>query len=462
MEINKKDVLWNYAATFLQMGASLILFPFVLRTFPSETIAIWIIFSAVTVLVNLLDFGFNISFMRNVSYVFSGAKKLKRTGFCVVEEEDFAVDYGLLKGLIGVMRFFYSRIAILLCLLLASIGTYYISTVLDDYSGSHSEVYASWVILCIVNSYFFYTLYYDALMLGKGLIKRSKQINIAGQIVYLIAAIIFIQLNWKLIAIVSAQALSVIIKRILAYYSFYTEDMKDHLQQAIKKSQKDILKAIYPNAVKLGLTSLGGFLVNRSAVIIGSLYLSLETIASFGITIQIIGVIAGISTVYYTTYQTQIMQYRVQNNDYEIKQLYLKSCIFLLATYIIGSVGLLYFGDWALNLIGSKTLLLHRPLIAVALLIALLESNHSIAGGILMTKNEVPFTKAFLLFGGITVILLFVFLRYTNLMVWGLILAPGITHVIYNNWKWPYEAFSQLQISKTDIVNSLQIIFKIK
>ncbi|GHT74550.1 hypothetical protein FACS1894124_4610 [Spirochaetia bacterium] len=85
MHIDRKDVLWNYAATFLQIAAQVLLLPFILRTLPQETVAIWTIFSTIIALVNLLDFGFNPSFTRNVSYIFSGAKTLKASGFDIVE-----------------------------------------------------------------------------------------------------------------------------------------------------------------------------------------------------------------------------------------------------------------------------------------------------------------------------------------------------------------------------------------
>jgi hypothetical protein len=43
INIGRKDVLWNYAATFLQIGVGVILLPFILRVFPQETVAIWTI-----------------------------------------------------------------------------------------------------------------------------------------------------------------------------------------------------------------------------------------------------------------------------------------------------------------------------------------------------------------------------------------------------------------------------------
>ena len=114
-----------------------------------------------------------------------------------------------MKGLIGVMRFLYSRMAIILFALLATAGTGYVYSLPSEYSGNHSEVYLSWIILCIINSYSFYTLYYGSLLLGKGMVRRTKHIAIVGQLIYLIAAIAFILLGLGLVAIVSVRALAV-------------------------------------------------------------------------------------------------------------------------------------------------------------------------------------------------------------------------------------------------------------
>jgi O-antigen/teichoic acid export membrane protein len=454
INIGRQDVMWNYAATFLQIGVGVILLPFILRVFPQETVAIWTIFTTIIALAGLLDFGFNPSFARNVSYVVSGVKELKATGYNIVESGNSKIDYSLFKGLIGAMQWFYARAAAILFALLATAGTYYMHTVLKAYSGSHTEVYIAWIILVAINSYSLYTMYYDSLMQGKGLIKRSKQIQIVGQSVYLIVAVVLILLRFNLIAIVSAQALSIIIRRILSYQTIYTGEFKRHLHNVKAQARKEILKPVYPNAVKVGLTSLGGFLVVRASVIMGSLYLSLETIASYGITIQIIAIISSIASVYFATYQPKIVQYRTQNNNAAIKQLYLKGSLLLFGTFVLGSVALVFGGEWALNIIGSKTPLLPKSFITVALLIYLLETNHANAGSILLTKNEVPFFKAALFSGAFTVILLFVFLEYTNWGVWALILAQGIAQGCYQNWKWPIEVVKELCVKKSDIRNA--------
>jgi len=322
MDIGRKDVIWNYTATLLRIASSALLLPLILRTMPSEMVGIWTVFMTITSFSVLLDFGFSPSFTRNVTYVFSGVRILKVNGFESPTIGNQTVDYGLLKGLISAMRWFYLRIAIILFLLLATIGTYYIYSLLQNYNGVHKEVYIAWTLLCVINTYNLYTLYYDSLLQGKGLIKRSKQIVIVGQSFYLIIAAILLLYEFGLVAIVSAQALSVIIIRWLSYRSFFTSEIKQILNCVLIRSRKEIFKAIYPNGIKIGLTSLGGFMVTKSAIFIGSLYLPLEEIAAYGITLQLVAVLAGLAGIYISTFQPKIAQLRLTDNIKAIKDLF--------------------------------------------------------------------------------------------------------------------------------------------
>ena len=153
INIGIKDVAWNYAATFLQLGNGIILMPFILHYFPSETFTVWTIFSTIIALTVLLDLGFNQSFSRNISYIVSGAKELKTIGFHEVSEPNSDVDYHLFRGVVDAMKMFYKRLAALLFLLLITVGSFYIYRVTSNYNGNKTEVYVSWIILSLINSY---------------------------------------------------------------------------------------------------------------------------------------------------------------------------------------------------------------------------------------------------------------------------------------------------------------------
>jgi O-antigen/teichoic acid export membrane protein len=455
MQVNKKDLLWNYAASFLKVAANLILLPFILRMMPSETVGIWSVFLAINALTYLLDFGFAPAFTRNVTYVFSGVQKLLENGIENIQGTEFPVDYGLLKGIITAMKWFYLRLSAAMFILLSTAGTYYIHTLMIDYSGNSSEVYISWAILCIVNSYLIYTFYYDSLLLGRGLIKVSKQIMVVGQTIYLLVAAMLVMQGKSLIAIVTAQALSVLIMRLLSRRAFFTAGMRKSLSEKPAKPRSEIIRAISPNAIKIGLTSVGGFLVQRSSILIGSLFLPLSDIATFGITIQIVTVISGISLVYFSTYQPRISHLFVTRQNEEIRSIYISSQAILLITYLIAGSCLIILGEQAAEAIGSRTFLMSGIMTLVFLFISMLETNHSLAGSILLSKNEVPFFKASLFAGALTISLLLILLISTNLNMWALIIAPGLANV-YNNWKWPSEVYKLLRIREVNISNTLK------
>lgn len=80
-KIGNKDLVWSVLATFFKMGAGVLLFPVILRMLPAETVGIWTVFTVVTSLSLLLDFGFNSSFARNIAYIFTGVESLQKNGF---------------------------------------------------------------------------------------------------------------------------------------------------------------------------------------------------------------------------------------------------------------------------------------------------------------------------------------------------------------------------------------------
>jgi O-antigen/teichoic acid export membrane protein len=454
INIGRKDVMWNYAATFLQIGVGVILLPFILRVFPQETVAIWTIFSTIIALAGLLDFGFNPSFARNVSYVVSGVKELKANGYNIVESHNSEIDYSLFKGLINAMKWFYARAAAILFALLATAGTYYMHTVLKTYSGDHAEVYIAWAILVAINSYSLYTMYYDSLMQGKGLIKRSKQIKIVGQSAYLIVAVVLILLRFNLIAVVSAQALSILIIRILSYRTIYTPGFRQCLQGVKAQAREKILKPIYPNAVKLGLNNFVGFFVLRSLVLIGALFFSLNEMASYGITMQIAGIISSVANVYFFTYLPKAAQQRIQNDDAGIKRHYLKSSLLMLSTFFALGLFFALGGEWVLHLIKSQTPLLPKSYIVIILAIALHDAHVCIAANTVLTKNEMPYLNTTLFISALTLILFFTFTQLTHWGVLSMIIAPGVATLLH--WYWMLGVVKELKIRKADVYYTFQ------
>lgn len=444
MSSGKSDVIWNYAATFLKIAASALLLPLILKELDADTVGIWSVFMAFTAFTGMVDFGFNPSFTRNVTYIFSGVKNLRVNGIHS-DVNDNEVDWNLLKNLISAMRWIYSRISIVLFVLLAVPGTFYIHFLIRDYAGNHETVYLSWAILVVTNAYSLYSQYYESLLMGKGMVKRSKQIMVYGQTLQLLIAALWLLNGGGLMAVVLAQSVSVIVIRLMYYSSFFHPEIREKLDSIPDSKDKSILKIVTPNAVKVGLTTLGGFMVQKTALFAGSVFLSLSELASFGISLQLVGVISSLSIVYTTTFIPKITAFRVENNLPQIKKIYFRGLGMLMLTYLAGGALLLTLGAPVIEALRSDSHLLAFPLLLAMLVFSLLENNHSLSALIILTRNEVPFFVPSLVAGGLTILFLLGMLQFTSLGVWALILAPGIAQLLYQNWKWPMELMKEFK-----------------
>lgn len=430
------------------IGAGVLLLPFILNKMSDETVGIWNIFQTITALVLLLDFGFRPTFARNISYIFSGVKSLQKNGVAHASA-NAEVDYGLLKGSLQAMKRFYSWMALAVFGLLLTAGTAYFYFILQKYSGDRTDAMVGWLLLIVINCYNLYTFYYDALLTGKGYIKRNQQINMLGQSIYIGLAIGLIYAGWGLSAIVGAQLVSTIVRRVLAYRVFFTPELKAHLETAVQQEPKEILAAISPNAIKIGLTQLGGFCVNKSAVLIGSAFLTLEEVACYGITLQVMDILARCATVFYQSYMPKLAQCRAENNMATLKRYYLLCTGSLWAVFAAGGLVWVLLGELALGVIHSQTHFVPTTMLYVMILIGLLEHNHAVSAGFIMADNKIPFFIPSLVSGAATIALLVLFLKSFGMGMWGLILAPGIAQLAYQNWKWPSVVIKELWGNKS-------------
>ena len=450
-DIGKKDMAWGLIATILKIGAGVLLYPFVLNKLDSEQTGIWTIFTTIQMLVIVLDFGFTDTFARNIGYVFCGVRRLKKEGYEHISDTvpDEKVDWALLRNVIRCMKRFYGYMALSLFLILATVGTWYVSTLEAKYSGNSSDVWVAWVLLVVFMTWNLYSMYYQSLLQGRGLIAEFNKIVTVSYLTYMAGAIFFVSMGYGLVAVVGSQFLSIVILRLLCRIVFYKKDVRNRLAEAEESSQsqtrQEIFHAIAPNAVKVGLTGLGGIIINRSSTFIGSEFLGLAEMAMFGVTLQLVVVIGRASSVVTRVFLPKLFEWRVTEDIARIRRMFVLSSTVIVAGYLLGGLMTDLFGNWALvEVLGSNTRLLSGGLFWVILLQNFLETNHVNAADFLLSKNEVPFFKASLISAFATLVLLVLLVVWLDFGLWGMVLAPTIAQAAYQNWKWPSVVIKEL------------------
>jgi O-antigen/teichoic acid export membrane protein len=237
----------------------------------------------------------------------------------------------------------------------------------------------------------------------------------------------------------------VFLVRYLSKRAFYTDEIKTNLLSVDDSDYKQVLSVIMPNAVKVGLTSLGGFIINKSSVFIGSLFVSLEMMASYGITMQLLTVIGTFGGIFTRVYLPKIFQWRVEGRKDLVKKIFYLSSGVMFVVFALSSVIIVLWGDWMLTMLHSGTMLLPTGLLILAFVQYYLEYNHSNSAQYLLSKNEVPFFKASLLSAVGVLVLLGIFVVWLDFGLLGMILAPTLAQAVYQNWKWPLEVIKEFR-----------------
>lgn len=446
INISKRDVLWGYVATFFQIASGVIVLPFILHFLTKEEVGLNYIMLTVGAMVSLFDFGFTPQFSRNFSYIFSGARDLAKEG--LQDEVGEETDYRLLGILIDVARKVYSRISLIVLVLLLSAGTVYISYVTEGFTLVKNSL-AIWIVYAFSTFFNLYYNYYLSLLVGKGMVMESKKAMMASRITYILLVIGFIYAGFGLLGVVVANLIAPLVLRFLAYRFFYTAEMKNNLagHQSTREEVSHYFSIIWHNARKIGLVMVGSYGINRFGLFLAGLFLSLEEVGSYGLMTQLVNITVSLSANYFYVSEPQFALYKVRGETERLlKRFALTMNVFYLV-FVVGTLFLVFACPPLLELIRSQSVLPGLSVLLVYSFVILLEQNHSLFSSIIVVGNEVPYVKPALLSGLAIVIGSYLSLRFTSWGIMGLVVVQGICQLVYNNWKWPLVVCRDFKIS---------------
>ena len=439
MKLGRRDLLWNYSASFMRVASALIILPLILKMLSPEEYGLWSIMLSIKAITELLDFGFSPTFSRAITYVYSGAKEIKSQGFDPVDS-NAGTDYSLLGGLINAVKRFYGSVAILLLLFLATAGVLYLNHIMNDYSGDMLSAKLSWYAYGALLCYQFYTYYYDSMLVGRGMIMKARQIVVLSQLLHIAIASLLLVMGFGIISMVVGQIASVVVNRVLAYRAFYDKETSELIQNSKPAEWRGLLKNLWNTAYKSGLTGISWIISNRMLAAFAGIYIPLSAVGDYGLSKQVAEITYTLSVVWFVTFYPKITQHKISSNFIQLKRMYFKALAIALAVGLFCFAGAFLAGDFTLDLIGSKTRFISGPLFALLLVSAIFDSFTYISTSLLLAGNEVPHFKAQLVTALVTVFVIFLFLHFTDWGVAALVIIPLLSNLVYNHWRWALAA----------------------
>jgi len=446
----KRDILWGYAAQFLNLTVGLILLPVILRYFSPEEVGLWFVFLTLASFAQLLEFGFQPTLARNTAYVYAGAALLSETDLPTASAGPNPIQLQLLADLVAAAKKIYLYVALVAAFVLLIGGSLYVyslaPTALDAV-----QLIAAWVCFALGYIITFYYGYLNGLLQGRGDIALANKAVVITKGSLVVLGAVAVVAGTGLLGLGVASLLSCVFGRVVSVKYFHSSSRPEMRSLSNHKGDPtQLVKSLWHNASRLGTVHLGAFLILRANVLVASSFLGLTAGASYGMTLTVLVALTGLASVICQVQLPRMNLLQVQRRMEELRATYGAVLIIAWIVLIGGAVVLLLFGADALKYIGSKTELLPFPALLTLTVVMALEMNHAIAAGYLTTTNRIDFVRAavfsgiFTIIGSVGLVQLF--------GVWALIGSQGFVQLAYNNWKWPTQAFRHLGSSPIQVL----------
>ena len=445
VDVNKRDIIWSYLSVITSFAASVITLPIIIYFLDGDILGLWYVFAAIGSITILFDFGFTVTFARNITYCWSGAKRLSKQG--VSEEVSSETDFVMMRDILFTCKRIYLVIASIALVLLSTVGSLYIIHISKAIPG-YTHIFA-WLIYALAAFLNLYYNYFDSFLRGVGAVQRANQNRVYARVAQLIVMVVLLSLGSGILGLSIAYLVFGVVFRILGKSSFYNyqgigEKLKT-IQEPIRKHViKDTFNTIWFNAWRDGVVSLSAYLSGQATVLLCSLYLSLTETGIYSIGMQIASVVLMLSSTLYVTYQPSLQSNLVQGNYTEVRR-------------IMNLIKRVYILSFALGVllvvtIGLPILRFIKPdvIIGVPVLMGLFLGQFMLGYRDCFTSyfsctNRLIYMPAFIISSIACVLLAIVLMGIFKMGMWGLVIAQVVSQGAFNVWYWPAKAKKELK-----------------
>lgn len=459
--LNKKDIIWGYLSRFMSLCSGIITLPLILRMLSENEIAFNYILISLMSIVALFDLGFAPQFSRNFAFIFGGSQELVRIGLPLKSSNK--INFQLLYQLIESAKLLYLGLSIAVAIILCTFGTLYVYDFTDKFTLINNAGYL-WLLFSISVILDFYYRFYTPMLFGSGQIASANIIEVLATSVKIVVLIVLLLIGFGLWGVVLSNFIRIIIVRILSYKIFYTCQMKASLNKfyGLRFSKIDILKILWPNAKRALVVSVATYVSTQLITILAGAYLSKSDVASYGLLVQLVGVITALSMSISNSMNPIYSILRVQNNRLKIMENFYFSLGTFLGIYFIGIIFLIYIVPGLLIIIKSNAVLPSMKIMFIYLIYKFLENQHCICSSYLTTKNKIVDFESATIIGICNFIVQWGSISYFDCGLMGLVIIQAIIPLSYSNWKWPYEVCREFGINYVKLVTNACVVCLLK
>jgi O-antigen/teichoic acid export membrane protein len=438
--LRRSTVVWSWVFNGFRLATGLLLLPLVLRKLTTEELGMYYVLLSLVQMAPVIDFGFSPTILRFVSYAMGGAETIQAHGMS--KGAGAGPNFGLLWQLFFTTRALYRVMALVVLVVLGVWGTYMVELRIHE-TPSPNVTRVAWLITLLATVFNVYSSWAPVFLRGMNEVLTSVRITVLASVVRFALAAGLLLAGAGLMSLPLGDLTGSLLQQIIA-----RRICLRRLRRAPPPEKADVwqkLRTLWPNSWRLGLLSLSGYFAGQANTAICLSVLGLAANARYGLSLQLMGVIGGMSSVWIQVKWPVIGQQRARH-DYAAIQRTLWPRLWLqYLTFAAMAAGLLICGQPLLRLFGSGKQMLPLPWLSLLVVSAFLEGTVSTWGTLISTENRIPYLWPSVATNLLAFALSLTLIHTTSLGIGTFVLAPLLANCLFTHWYWPLYAARGIQ-----------------
>lgn len=438
--LQHRDLVAGAIAQVLQYGAALLLLPLIATHLSPAEIGVWYLFVTIQALSLLIDFGFQPNIARAFASAYAGAPELLHEG--VSRSTSTEPNLVLTRHILDSAKKLYVALAGVVLVALLTGGLWYVTMLGARDAPNVVGIRGAWVIFSFGIAANLCLLWGPPLLMGFDRVYQNYLFTIITRGGFAVLGSGALLMGGGLLSLAIANVLSVLLGAAVLLITL--RPVLTQLKLVAVPETNGILRSLWYNSSRTGLVLVGGFLIHRANVLIFSIWLGLTVSAKYAFTLQVVTAAMALAQLPTMVAIPKMTALRVRGNHAGLARLFLSRHAVLLVTFVVVTAAVGIVGPWALEKIHSNVSLLPPSIYILLCVVMLLEVNSVNCAYLLSTGNRVPFVTSALI-SGIAVAGLTLVAIWLGFGLAGAVAAQGIVQLAYNNWKWPLEAWKEIE-----------------
>ena len=444
---NGRDLRWGAFAQISNIILGFGLLISATHALSKADVSNWIILNSFIAFLNIFSLSLEPVITRYVGYLFSGERELLAEGIShesdksgyQKEVNSFRTFHSNLYQFVWLAVHHYRRLAYKILIVNICTATPYV-LYLVQVKGESASIFKAWMIFSIALFLNYRLGYLQATLRGLGQVTDVNKALTLSRITTGFFTLILISFNLQLNAFAVGYLFGICSEKLYAYKKYRNLFLELVPNQNNYNEFKKLVSINYRKSVTI---SSFAFLVVKGGVIVGGLVLPIDALNKYLVTYTLLASLASVANEVLRINIPKMNSMQIKREKVNLRRIYLESLLGSIALFICLAIAAIIFIDKYAQSFKLNIQLLPSNLIILLVLVLALDINHNVAASYLSTLNKMPFFKAFIISGGLNLIIASALsLRYGVL---GIIVSQFLVQLSYNNWKWPYEVLKDLK-----------------